>query len=436
MSTLSDDLRTLSAEAYVYLYPLVTMEATRRQAINTSAAARPAFGPPNKFHHLRAFPDADFRAVVRPNFDTLYSSAWIDLSGGPVAIHAPDSDDRYFMLPMLDMWTDVFANPGKRTTGTEAQDFVLVGPHEAGVVKPDAMVIQAPTPWVWIIGRTQTNGPDDYAAVHAVQDGFKVEPLSPRPEFEVDPDADITTEPLRIVDGMDGAEFFAYASVPLATNPPHATDNDVLARIAKLGIAPGATFDPDRLDAGELKELEAGVADAKQAIAGALHRFGTAANGWMLNTETVGVYGNLYLKRAAIAQAGLGANPPADAIYPLLLADADGAPTDGDIDYVIHFDADKLPPAHAFWSITMYDAEGFQVPNELDRFAIGDRDDLAFNADGSLDIYVQKEKPGPDRIANWLPSASGPSGITMRLYAPEPTALDGSWVPPAVKRAA
>ena len=121
MSTLSDDVRTLSAEAYIYLYPLAMMEATRQQAINTPAGAKPATGPPNEFHHLRQFPDADFRAVVRPNFDTLYSSVWIDLSGGPVAIHAPDTDDRYFMLPMLDMWTDVFANPGKRTTGTDAQ---------------------------------------------------------------------------------------------------------------------------------------------------------------------------------------------------------------------------------------------------------------------------------------------------------------------------
>jgi hypothetical protein len=339
MSTLSDDVRTLSAEAYIYLHPLATMEATRRQMVNTPAGAKPAMGPPDEFHHLRQFPAAGFRAVVRPNFDTLYSTAWIDLSGGPVAIHAPDTDDRYFMLPMLDMWTDVFANPGKRTTGTEARDFVLVGPDEAGIVKPDAAVTQAPTPWVWIIGRTQTNGPADYEAVHAVQDGFRVEPLSPRREFEVDPGADITTEPLRIVNGMAGAEFFAYASVPLATNPPHATDNDVLARIARLGIIPGSTFDPARFSAGELEELEAGVADAKAKLKANLPRIGTKANGWTVNTETIGVYGNDYLKRAVIAQVGLGANPPGDAIYPLLLTDADGAQPDGDLDYVIHFDA-------------------------------------------------------------------------------------------------
>jgi hypothetical protein len=434
MSKLADDVRTLSTEAYVYLYPLATMEATRRQALNSSPEARPGFGPPNRLHHLRAFPGADFRTVVRPNFDTLYSSAWIDLSHGPVRVHAPDTEDRYFMLPMLDMWTDVFANPGKRTTGTEAQDFILVGPGDAGTVRPDGTVIEAPTPWVWIIGRTQTNGPDDYAAVNAVQDGFEVEPLGEEPAFEVDPGADIATEPLRIVEGMSAVEFFAYASEPLATNPPHATDNDVLARIRGLGIVPGTAFDQDAFSAAETEELEAGVADAKAKIAAALPRVGTRANGWTLNTETMGVYGNHYLKRAMVTQVGLGANPPEDAIYPLLIADADGSPTDGDTDYTIHFDADALPPVAAFWSITMYDAEGFQVPNELDRFAIGDRDPLAYNPDGSLDIYIQKDNPGPDRVANWLPSASGPSGITMRLYAPGPEALDGSWVPPGVRR--
>jgi hypothetical protein len=434
MSKLSDDVGTLAAEAYVYLYSLVTMEATRRQLINAATGAKPAAGPPNEFHHIREFPAADFRAVVRPNFDTLYSSAWIDLGEGPVRVHAPDTDDRYFMLPMLDMWTDVFASPGKRTTGTGAQELTLVGPGGAGDAKLDGTVIEAPTRWVWIIGRTQTDGPADYAAVNAVQDGFRIEPLTPRREFRADPDADTETEPLMLVDGMSGVEFFTYASAPLAANPPHATDNDVLARISRLGIGPGLTFDPSRLAAGELDELEAGVAEAKKTIRAALRRFGEMPNGWMMNTETMGVYGNLYLKRAMVTQVGLGANPPEDAIYPVLVADADGGPIDGGNDYVIHFEAGSLPPVHAFWSITMYDDEGFQVANELDRFAIGDRDPLAYNADGSLDIYVQPENPGPDRVANWLPSVAGPSGITMRLYAPRPEALDGTWVPPAVKR--
>ncbi len=159
MSMLSGDPRSLSHEAYVYLYPLVTMEVTRRQAINVEPGSKPGFGPPNAFHHIRGFPPADFRGVVRPNFDTLYSSAWLDLTAGPVVLHAPDTDDRYYMLPLLDMSTDVFANPGKRTTGTGVQDIVVTAPADDGELPAGMTVIAAPTPWVWVIGRTQTNGP-------------------------------------------------------------------------------------------------------------------------------------------------------------------------------------------------------------------------------------------------------------------------------------
>jgi hypothetical protein len=434
MSLLSGDPRSLSYDAYTYLYPLVTMEVSRRQATNVEADTKPGFGPPNQFHHLRAFPSADFRAVVRPNFDTLYSSAWLDLTAGPVVIHAPDTDDRYYMLPMLDMWTDVFANPGKRATGTDNQDFVVVGPGYSGELPQGRYVIEAPTPWVWIIGRTQTDGPADYSAVHTVQDGYTITPLR-QTDHTIDPSQDTTTEPLRQVNGMGAVEFFSYACEALLVNPPHATDFSILARIANLGIVPGEHFDPSGLDAGVLGEIEAGATTAREAIAGNIAGFGTEVNGWSIATETIGVYGNAYLKRATVALAGLGANPPEDAVYPVLLADSDGDPTTGEQNYVVHFDADKLPPVDAFWSITMYDAEGYQVANELDRFAIGDRDPLRYNPDGSLDIYIQHTTPGPDHEANWLPAPTGPLGITMRLYAPRPQVLDGRWSPPPVTKA-
>jgi hypothetical protein len=434
MSMLSGDPRSLSYDAYTYLYPLVMMEVSRRQSINVERGAKPGFGPPNEFHHIRAFPTAEFRAVVRPNFDTLYSSAWLDLIAGPVILGSLDTDDRYFMLAMLDMWTDVFANPGKRTTGTGAQSLAVVGPGYDGDLPDADGVIRAPTPWVWVIGRTQTNGPDDYAAVHAVQDGYTITPLHAQP-YRIDPNEDTTTEPLRLVNGMGAVEFFTYASDALLANPPHASDFSILARIARLGIVPGERFDPRGLDAGVLDEIEAGAAAARATIAANSAGFGTQVNGWAISTETIGVYGNAYLKRATVALAGLGANPPEDAVYPILLADADGDPTTGEQNYVIHFDADKLPPVDAFWSITMYDAEGYQVANELDRFAIGDRDELTYNADGSLDMLIQHTSPGPDGEANWLPAPTGPLGITMRLYAPRPEVLDGRWAPPAVEKA-
>ncbi len=162
---------------------------------------------------------------------------------------------------------------------------------------------------------------------------------------------------------------------------------------------------------------------------------GTRVNGWTIIKDNVGVYGNAYLQRALVALVGLGANPPEDAVYPLLIADGDGEPITGEHDYVVHFDADELPRVAAFWSVTMYDYEGYQVANEVNRFAIGDRDPLTYNANGSLDLYLQHTNPGPERACNWLPAPSGPLGVTMRLYAPKRSVLDGTWSPPPVRKA-
>lgn len=436
MSVLSDDLHTLSYEAALYFYPLVLMDITRLQALNAPAAS-PVGGAPNQFHHLRAFPSAEFRAVVRPNFDTLYSSAWLDLTGGPVTVQAPDTDDRYYMLPMLDMWSDVFANPGKRTTGTAAQDFVVAPSGFTGELPANLPVIWAPTPHVWIIGRTQTNGPADYPNVHKIQDGLGISALSrsPRPERALPAGFDATADPLRLVNDMDPLDFFGYAADLLGVNRPHPTDFSILARLAGLGIVAGKPFRPDDFDAQQRSEIAGGWAAAVHDLVAQVVAMGTHVNGWAVVKDNIGVYGNAYLQRALIALIGLGANPPEDAVYPLLLADADGEPVVGERDYVLHFDAQSLPPATAFWSVTMYDGEGYQVANEINRFAIGDRDELAFNSDGSLDIYLQRTNPGPERVSNWLPAPAGPLGVTMRLYAPKPTALDGTWSPPPVRKA-
>ena len=434
MSTLASDLRTLSAEAYVYLYPLVTMEVTRRQMANTPPGTKPGFGPANGFNHIRQFPPADFRAVVRPNFDTLYSSAWLDLTAGPVLIELPDSDDRYYMMPMLDMWTDVFATLGKRTSGTGAQTVAVVPPGHRGDVPAATHVVHAPTPHVWVIGRTQTNGPADYPAVRAFQDGWRITPPDGWTAPAVDPAVDTTTEPLRLVDDLSAVDFLTLAAEVLAVNPPHATDASQLMRLQRLGIEPGRPFDPSRFDAAELTLIQQGASDGLAEIRSGVAHAGVPVNGWMVPTTAMGVYGNEYLRRAVITLVGLGANPAQDAVYPLVLTDADGEPLTGDHDYVLHFDKAELPPVHAFWSVTMYDAEGFQIANELDRFALGDRDPLAYGADGSFDIHVRRTNPGPELESNWLPAPAGPIGMTMRLYAPAEQVLDGRWVPPVVRR--
>jgi hypothetical protein len=439
MDITPEEIQPLAAEAYSYFYPLISMDVSRLVFTDVSHGPQLGHGPTNTLTHVQQFPPADFRGVVAPNFDTLYSASWLNLIDGPLVVHVPDTDGRYYLLPMLDMWTDVFAVPGKRTTGTGEADFVIAPSGWSGRVPAGATLIKAPSTTVWIIGRTQTNGPADYDSVHQIQAGITLRTLdggqpSTDPVPSVAPEGMIITDaPLDIVNGLSAVEFFTYAARLLQTYPPHSTDFSILARIARIGITPGEEFDPTKLGDAGVAALEAG---AKGALQHQLKIFPTMAkvsNGWSLNTDNVGVYGNGYLKRAIMAMIGLGANPPEDAIYPIAIADADGNPLVGEKDYVLHFDKGELPPVSAFWSLTMYDKDSFQVANEINRFALGDRDALAYNPDGSLDLYLQKANPGPDKVANWLPSASGPLRVIMRLYGPEPTALDGRWVPPAIQ---
>jgi hypothetical protein len=434
-------LYEIGVEAFFYFYPLLTMDITRLQFTNIEAGKALGRGPMNTFSHLRAFPPADFREVVRPNFDTLYSSSWLDLRKEPVIVSVPDTNGRYYLLPLIDMWTDVFAVPGKRTSGTKAASYALVSPGWEGSLPQGVERIEATTPYVWIIARTQTNGPADYPAVHKVQDGYTVSTLSnwgksAQPvTLAVDPEVDMKTPPLDQVNSMTGAKFFRYAAELLKLHPPHATDWSIVARLKRIGIEPGKSFEFGQLDRAAQETLDQAAKDGLKMMYAKLPTMARIANGWQMNTDTMGVYGNYYLKRAIVAMVGLGANQEDDAVYPLCLVDNDGKQLTGDQNYVLHFGARELPPVEAFWSITMYDEAGFQVANPINRFAIGDRDALSYNADGSLDIYIQHSSPGSKRETNWLPSpAKGPLGMTMRLYAPKLSVRDGSWVPPAVQR--
>jgi hypothetical protein len=429
----------IATDAYVYFYPLITMDLTRKQLANTPPG-KGIGGPMNTFVNVPTFPPADLKVVVRPNFDTLYSSGWLDLTKEPLVVSAPDTGGRYYLLPMLDMWTDVFASPGWRTTGTQAGNFLVTPPGWSGTVPAGMTPISAPTPYVWIIGRTKTDGPPDYAAVNKIQAGFRITPLSqwdkaPQPvTATIDPSIDIKTPPKTIVDTMPAAGYFAYAADLLKLHPPHATDQPILARMKRIGIEPGKSFDMSKLDQVAQKALADAPQAAQQLMQWKLATLARVANGWSMNTDTMGVYGNYYLKRAIVSQQGLGANVQEDAIYPLNLADSDGRPLDGSNRYVIRFDKGNTPPVNAFWSITLYDAEGFQVGNSLNRFAVSSWMPFKTNADGSLELYFQNESPGKDKEANWLPAPKGAFNLTMRLYAPADEALNGKWNPPPVVR--
>jgi hypothetical protein len=434
----SEEAHTIAVDAYLYFYPLISMEITRLQSTNVAPGKEFGKGPMNMFVSVPEYPPADLKVVVRVNFDTLYSIAWLDLTKEPMIVSAPDTNGRFYLLPMLDMWTDVFASPGWRTTGTQAASFLVTPPAWTGTV-PDGMAqIKAPTPYVWIIGRTKTDGPPDYDAVHKIQAGYKVTPLSRlgKPAepvaFKIAPSVDMKTPPKVQVDTMPAGKYFTFAAELLKANPPHLTDEPIIARMKRIGIEPGKSLDFTKLDPAVQKALASAPEDAQKLMKWKVPTLARVVNYWSMNTDTMGVYGNYYLKRAIVAQLGLGANVPEDAIYPLNLGDETGKPLDGANKYTIHFDKTTLPPAEAFWSITLYDTEGFQVANALNRFAVSSWMPFKYNADGSLDLYFQNERLGANKEANWLPAPKGAFNLTMRLYAPKSDALTGKWNPPPV----
>lgn len=434
----------IGVETYTYLYPLVLMDVTRRQLTNvTEVDLETNRGPANVFVNCPTFPDADFRAVVRPNFDTLYSSAWLDLVREPMVIKVPTSGTRYYLLPMLDMWTDVFACPGTRTTGNGAQSFVIVGPGWSGTIDKTLGLqrIDASTPYVWIIGRTQCNGPTDYESVHAFQNDLQIIPYDayaagtpPQPPVGSDSDTIGTEEPLVIVEKMSPDEFFAYGADLMKLNPAHFNDYPILARMARVGFVPGQAFNLSEAPVTVRDGFRRAAPDALARMTAKQFTLTPLTNGWVFPNELMGSYGASYLRRAIIGLVGLGANLPEDAIYPTAYVDSTNESLNSDRDYTLRFEHDKQPPVNAFWSVTLYDEQGFQVANAINRFSLGSRNQLVQGSDGSVTLYIQRNMDATDpRWPNWLPAPqSGPFNLTMRTYYPKQVTLDGDWKPPAV----
>jgi hypothetical protein len=233
---------------------------------------------------------------------------------------------------------------------------------------------------------------------------------------------------------MPADRFFAYASEIMKLQPPHATDQPILARMKRIGFEPGKSFDLSKAPQAVQTALANAPADAKALMRSKLQGKAGVVDGWMTDVEGIGVYGNDYLKRATTAQQGLGANSPEDAVYPFNLADDTGKPLNGANRYALHFANGELPPAEAFWSITLYDSEGFPVANPRKRFALSSWMPLKRNADGSMDLFFQADNPGGEREANWLPAPAGPFNLLMRIYAPESAVLTRKWNPPPVER--
>ncbi|MGS1007873.1 DUF1254 domain-containing protein [Achromobacter anxifer] len=457
------ELRDIAIDAYVYAYPMVLMELARRKA---TAVQTPLDGkaPVNQFGHKAAFPDPRAGDVPWPSADALYSSLWFDVSRAPLIVNLPATGDRYMVLSALDMWSDVFASRGTRTNGNGAQSFAIVGPGWQGSVPPGMDVIHSPTATGWLIGWTQAGGPQDYAAVNRIQAGMTASPLAApamvRPAAgrnsrgaypqtgpgvgsapigsDLPPPMPVTVPdgtPAEQAAGMDAASFFTLFFDVMRNNPPHANDTPILDRMRRIGLDGRQPFSYGRLSPAVQQALAQAQPLAGRRIADGVSRLGTPMNGWSTVLSGIGTYGTDYTRRAAIAYAGLGAPTPEDVLYPVTVSDSKGRALNSNEDYVLHFDKGQLPPANAFWSLHVYDEKHGFADNPANRYVLRSTDGLKYNADGSLDIYIQRRDPGERKRSNWIasPAADAPFLLSMRLYSPQDTALDGQWAPPPVK---
>ncbi len=409
------DLKAIAREAWLYLLPLIEMETVRARLIANGGAQ-------NAIYARRVLADHTSRGVTSPNNDTLYASAWLDLSQGPVTVALPDFGKRYFSLHLMDMYTNSFAVLGTRATGSAAATFTLIGPNDAASAG-QRNVVRSPTPKVWALARTLVDGPHDLEAARIAQAGVTI--AGPKAEAKPDPGAKG-----RAADAP-WQDYFAEASRLLAEHRPPATDLAILQRIAPLGLGPDAQFAPEKFSADERTAIAAGVAQARALVVDPRER-GSEANGWYYPNAGLGNFGQDYVARAIVARTGLAALPREEAMYMRPTGDSGNALYDGRKAWRIHFDAGKLPPVDGFWSLTMYertpDGQSFFTQNPINRYAIGDRTPgLKSNADGSLDIFIAHANPGPDRESNWLPAPAGPFTMTLRAYLPRPALLNGNY---------
>jgi hypothetical protein len=442
------EAKRIGIDAYLYGYALMTSDITEKAFINTTAPRPETFQAPlNQLVNIPKYPPADYKGVTAPNADTLYSAAFIDVTKEPVLLSYPDMHGRYFLFPIYSQWTNVISAPGKRTLGTGAQTIAITGPNWHGKLPAGiTQVVKSPTNTVFTIGRVYADGTAaDYAEVNAAQKEFKLVPLSSfgkpytPPVGKLDPHAPSVKEKVRdIISSMDAQTYFNAMAKSMAMNPPVLPqDAPIVADMAKIGLVPGKPFDLNKLSAENRAALVDASKTALEQMAGQEKTGNKVINGWLLTAGT-GDYGNKYLWRAAVSNFGWGANLDKDAIYPSTKTDDTGATLVGSNTYVVHFAKGETPPAKGFWSITMYDSAYYFYPNSLNKLTVSMRDKPVMNADGSLDLYFSHVKPANAPEANWLPAPAEQFILMMRMYWPSetpPSILDGTWLPPPVKKA-
>jgi hypothetical protein len=436
----------IATDAYVYGYSLMTTEVTRVQMSNVPKADG-LTAPTGQFINVPRYPPADYRGVSAPNADTLYSLAWLDL-GEPQVFSHPDMGDRFYLFEMTDLWMTDFETPGTRTTGGKAANYLITGPGWKGTVPTGLKHIPVATRYMVILGRTYADGSEqDYKTVNALQAQLKITPLSAwgssftpvAPLVDPNPGFSMTDKPQTVILAMSTEDYFTrMANLMAGAAPPAAEDAPMLARMAKIGIAPGKPFEMSKLDPAVQAALKDIPQLALKKIEANHAGLGKIVNGWIVTTG-LGIYGTDYMKRAVVAAFGWPANRQQDAVYPYTEVDFAGQKLTGANKYTLTFPKDATPPVNGFWSITMYEIDQgwWFVPNKLNRFTVSPRNNPKYNDDGSLTLYFQSEPPGADKEANWLPAPKGDFIPMLRMYWPKdgtPSILNGTWAPPAVQR--
>lgn len=432
------EARRLSEEAWVFGLPIVYIE---RQWLRSSNVSRPngLQAPVNQFAHFRDFPNWDNQTAVTMNVDTLYSLASIDLRTEPIVLSIPEMGTRYWIMQLTDAWNNVPAAPGSRTVGGKGGNFAIIGPGWNGTLPQGLTDLRMPTSMLLLTGRTFVANQSDLPAVHALQDQYKLVPLSfwrhtytPPDNVALEKSVDIRQTVQEKILSMPPETFFNNLNRLLVDNPPDPTDLKTMKRLARLGIQAGKQFDFHAFSHDAKQEIHYGMRDGQREMQSA--EGSKPLNTWRFSLDS-GRFGKRYAYRANRTFYNVSSNLAEDAIYPTTTVDTNNHPLDASQRYVLHFRKDELPPVYAFWSLTMYDSSGYLTQNPINRYALGDRSGMAYNQDGSLTIYIQRRTPGPTKEANWLPTPKeGGMMLMMRLYEPGKAALDGIWKPPAIQR--
>tara|TARA_B110000977_G_scaffold198892_1_gene284825 strand:+ start:109 stop:1524 length:1416 start_codon:yes stop_codon:yes gene_type:complete len=421
----------IGVQAYLYGYPFVDMYKQMHNETHRVAAEQQVYAPANRLYRFPEIVGPESGGNLRaPNNDTLYYSGWFDISQEPLIIHTPDTAGRYFTIAVTNLYSEV-QHIGRRTFGTQENYFAVVQKGWQGDLPEGVQVIEIEGDRGWLLGRMLVSGKADFnEAMDLVEDIW----LATLSEFTAGKRPAMPEKmAAKAIEPIGTLDFFRVMNETLKRMPARPGEAALIAQFDAIGVGPGSDFDESKLSEARRRGLERAIEDGEAIVLASTQRTIPDFNGWMISNE-IGRYGYNYMHRAAVVKGGYG-NLPEESLYPAVVFDSSGEVMHGDNRYRLHFAASGLPPVNGFWSLAAYRLPDLQLaPNEIERYSIGDRTEgLTFNEDGSLTLWLQHEQP-KDTGANWLPTPEGYFMAVMRLYEPQPEALDNSYLLPRVER--